>query len=138
MKLATFWNGHADGQLYVVSHDLQRCLPAEILTLQGALEGWDRELPSLLTLAERLDQGEGGSVDELRVMAPLPRAWQWLDGSAFQSHGDLMAQAFGMEKMPFDQRPLMYQGMSDRFLAPYETAFFPSEERALISRANLG
>ena len=55
-------------------------------------------------------------VDPGRCIAPLPRSPQWLDGSAFQSHGDLMATVFGTERHAYDERPLMYQGLSDRFL----------------------
>jgi fumarylacetoacetate (FAA) hydrolase len=88
--------------------------------LQSALERWSDVEPALRELQARLDAGRASGAepfDASHALAPLPRAWQWLDGSAFQAHGDLMSTAFKLEKLPYDERPLMYQGLSDRFLA---------------------
>jgi 2-keto-4-pentenoate hydratase/2-oxohepta-3-ene-1,7-dioic acid hydratase in catechol pathway len=80
----------------------------------------------LRALALRVDAGEGEAIDPATLRAPLPRSWQWLDGSAFQTHADLMQVAFGTEPLPSD-RPLMYQGLSDRFYGPCEPVAFRSE-----------
>lgn len=101
-----------DGCLAVVSRDARRCLPADGVadTLQQAIERWDSVEPALRLLADRLEQGEGDVLDESRLLAPLPRAWQWLDGSAFPQHGELMQKAFNLPPIETD-RPLMYQGL---------------------------
>src|SRR3989344_7038392 len=116
MKLATIENGTPDGALVVVSADGSRHLPAAIATLQAAIESWETSEPALRALAARLDAGGGGSTDGLAFAAPLPRAWQWLDGSAYRSHGELMETLFGTEPPP-PGRPLMYQGLSHQFLS---------------------
>ena len=112
MKLATLGNGTPDGRLVVVSADGQRFVGAESVapTLQHALENWAAALPGLRALAA----GAGEVLAGQHVCAPLPRAWQWLDGSAFETHGKLMQIAFGLDPIPAD-RPLMYQGLSDKF-----------------------
>lgn len=125
MRLATLSNGSADGELVVVSRDAQRCLPAGG-TLQRAIERWpiaERQLRGLETL---LEQGGGVALDHDRLLAPLPRAWQWLDGSAFPQHGELMQKAFHLPPIETD-RPLMYQGLSDRFLSGTQDVPLPSE-----------
>jgi fumarylacetoacetate (FAA) hydrolase len=71
-------------------------------------------------------------------MAPLPRAWQWLDGSAFQSHGDLMATVFCTERHAYDERPLMYQGLSDRFLPATADVPVPSEQDGIDFEGEFG
>ncbi len=140
MKLATIPNGSRDGALAVVSRDLTRMTSAEAIapTMQAALERWSDVEAPLRALAERLEQGEGQPFDPATALAPFPRAWQWLDGSAFQSHGDLMSTVFGMEKLPYDQRPLMYQGVSDRFLAPTEDVALPSEADGIDIEGEVG
>jgi fumarylacetoacetate (FAA) hydrolase len=77
-------------------------------------------------LARRLESSEGDPLDGRALAAPLPRAWQWLDGSAFDAHGRLMTKLFGVQAKQSD-RPLMYQGMSHRFLGPYENVPLPRE-----------
>ena len=128
MKLATLTDGTADGALVVVSGDAGRFLRAHDIapTLQAALDDWTRAEPALRALAGRADDGEGEALDTARLAAPLPRAWQWLDGSAFESHGRLMARLFGVEPKS-SGKPLMYQGMSHRFLGPHEDAPFMRE-----------
>lgn len=129
MKLATIENGTRDGRLVVVSRDNRRCLPAPdaVPTLQSALDNWAGAEPVLRSIAEELDNGQGDPVLAASFLAPLPRAWQWLDGSAFTSHGDLMAKAIGHAPLPLE-KPLMYQGLSHRFLGPTEDAEFRSED----------
>lgn len=119
MKLCTLDNSTPDGQLVVVCAEGLRYLAADGVapTLQDALERWLHCLPTLDTLSQRLAAGEGAMLCDRRVCAPLPRSWQWLDGSAFMSHGELMQIAFGTDPIPTD-RPLMYQGLSDRFYGP--------------------
>ncbi|KQN79998.1 fumarylacetoacetate hydrolase family protein [Sphingomonas sp. Leaf62] len=125
MRLATRADGSRDGTLVVVSDDAQRCLPAH-MTLQAALDDWTRTEPALRVLAQRLDAGQGEPLDTATLLAPLPRAWQWLDGSAFPTHGHLMQQAFKLPPIE-TTKPLMYQGMSHRFLSATEDVPFPSE-----------
>jgi fumarylacetoacetate (FAA) hydrolase len=124
MKLASLKGGR-DGRLVVVSNDLAWYSPADriALTLQAALDDWDRCEPELRGLAESL---EHGSVPKARfhehdAASPLPRAYQWADGSAYVNHVALVRQARGAE-MPesFWTDPLMYQGGSDGFLGPRE------------------
>lgn len=131
MKLATIPDGSRDGRLVIVSADLRRAVGAGgvAATLQDALDRWIDCEPALRALAARLNDGSASDIfafDEATAMAPLPRAWQWLDGSAFDSHGDLMAMVFGMDPAPRD-RPLMYQGMSDRFYGAHDDVPLPSE-----------
>lgn len=121
MKLATIANDGPDGMLVVVSGDGERLMGAADVapTLQTALESWPSLEAGLVSLSRRLAEGEGQSAEGALFRAPLPRAWQWLDGSAFASHGELMQIAFDMDPIPTD-RPLMYQGLSDRFYGSRE------------------
>ena len=122
MKLASLRGGR-DGKLVVVSRDLARCASAAPIapTLQAALDDWDRVLPGLAALAAALEKGEGASepFDQAACAAPLPRAYQWLDGSAYVNHVALVRKARGAE-MPasFWTDPLMYQGGSDTMIGP--------------------
>ena len=120
MKLASLKNGR-DGRLVVVSKDLARFLPANDVaaTLQAALDNWSTARPALQQLADRADAGEGESFNEAACASPLPRAYQWADGSAYVNHVELVRKARGAE-MPesFWTDPLMYQGGSDSFLGP--------------------
>lgn len=127
MKLASLRDGGPDGTLIVVSCDGQRFLPADGIarTLQQAIEDWDRLSPALLALSARLERPEEGQpLDVADLLAPLPRAWQWLDGSAFPSHGELMDKLLGIvpEKTG---KPLMYQGVSNHFFAPRQDVPMP-------------
>ncbi len=136
MRLATLDNGTPDGTLVVVSRDAERCLRAE-RTMQQAMEDWRQAERVLRSLASRLDDGEGEELDHGRLLAPLPRAWQWLDGSAFPQHGDLMQQAFNLPPIETD-RPLMYQGLSDRFLAGHADVPLPSEADGIDFEGDYG
>jgi fumarylacetoacetate (FAA) hydrolase len=125
MKLATLPDGTEDGALVVVSRDLTRAAPAGDIapSLLAALRGWDRAAPLLQALAARVEDGTAPGLapfDPTAALAPLPRAPQWLDGSAFLNHGRLMDQAFGNVPVPdFETHPLVYQGASDDFLGPH-------------------
>ncbi|WP_417767013.1 fumarylacetoacetate hydrolase family protein [Stappia sp.] len=123
MKLATLRDGSRDGKLVLVNRALTRCTEASHIapTLQAALDNWDRVLPKLETLAESLEHDAVPSLrfHEHDALSPLPRAYQWADGSAYVNHVELVRKARGAE-MPssFWTDPLMYQGGSDSFLAP--------------------
>ncbi len=106
-------------------------------TLQQVLEGWDDFSAELQALCSRLESGDGDSLDRTSVTAPLPRAWQWLDGSAFDAHGELMQRAFGLDPIQHD-KPLMYQGMSHRFYGPYEDVPFVSEADGIDFEGEFG
>jgi len=142
MKLATELTGAADGRLLVVSRDLELCAPADGIadTLQEALERWDTVEGALAALYERLNErriADARPLDAVALAAPLPRAWQWLDGSVFPTHGELMQKAFDMAPIESDG-PLMYQGMSHRFLSPTEDVPFPSEQDGIDFEGELG
>ncbi|HEX8303122.1 fumarylacetoacetate hydrolase family protein [Sphingomonas sp.] len=137
MKLATIASGGSDGQLVVVSPDGARFLAAPAPTLQAALEDWANMEPELRALATRLADGEGNPLDPAQCRAPLPRAWQWLDGSAFSSHGALMQTAFKLPPIE-TSLPLMYQGLSDRFLGPIDDVPLPSEDEGIDFEGEFG
>ena len=119
MKLATLKDGR-DGRLVVVSRDLSHQLDASPVaaTLQAALDDWINTKPRLEELAASV-QSKGEAFDQSACASPLPRAYQWADGSAYVNHVELVRRARGAE-MPesFWTDPLMYQGGSDTFLAP--------------------
>ncbi len=132
-------NGTADGRLHVISRDLTRCMPAKAAeTLQDALERWDTVEADLKAEYDELNRDGGTAFDQEEAMAPLPRAWQWLDGSAYDSHGDLMQKVFNLPPLEKDGRPLMYQGTSDRFYGPSEDVRFPSEEDGIDFEGEFG
>ncbi len=117
MKLASLPGGR-DGRLAIVSTDLVWCADASHLcpTLQALLDDWDRHFPVLQALATELEHGAipRDRFHERDALAPLPRAYQWVDGSAYVNHVELVRKARGAE-LPesFWHDPLMYQGGSD-------------------------
>lgn len=123
MKLATLKDGSRDGKLVVVNERLTYCTEASHIapTLQAALDNWGQVSSKLELLAESLSHEAVPTIrfHEHDAMSPLPRAYQWADGSAYVNHVELVRQARGA-KMPesFWTDPLMYQGGSDTFLAP--------------------
>ncbi|MDM5068675.1 fumarylacetoacetate hydrolase family protein [Aeromonas salmonicida] len=124
MKLATLNNGKRDGALVVVSRDLSRAVrvPSIAPTLQSALDEWAETEPKLASIYQTLNDGtcaDAFPFDESECLSPLPRAYQWADGSAYVNHVELVRKARGAE-MPesFWHDPLIYQGGSDCFLAP--------------------
>lgn len=138
MKFATLPNGKPDGRLHVVSRDLTRAQPAiAVDTMQDLLENWDANASSLQAQYDALNSGDGEAFDTASALAPLPRAWQWLDGSAYDSHGDLMQKVFKMDPIPKD-RPLMYQGMSHEFLPATADVPFPSEADGIDFEGEFG
>jgi fumarylacetoacetate (FAA) hydrolase len=126
MKLATLRAGGRDGTLVVVRRDGGFYVPAADVapTLQSALEGWDRAQPALAALAARLDSGElrGEPLRLTDLHSPLPRAYEWIDGSAFLSHVRLARRSRGAEPPPnLATDPLVYQGGSGVLLAPTDS-----------------
>ena len=124
MKLASYNNGRRDGQLMLVSRDLTKtvAVPAIAHTMQQLLDGWDLLKPQLQELYDALNEGmfdNAQAFDEAKCLSPLPRAYQWADGSAYVNHVELVRKARGAE-MPetFWTDPLVYQGGSDSFIAP--------------------
>ena len=123
MKLATLKDGTRDGRLVVVSRDLTRYCAADNIapTLQAALDDWDMIAPRLEVLSTDVEH-EAVPCErfhEREALSPLPRAYQWADGSAYINHVELVRQARGAEVPDsFYHDPLMYQGGSDGFLAP--------------------
>src|SRR5258708_1438999 len=121
MKLASLKEGGRDGTLIVVDRDLKRAVRATTIapTLQKAIEDWPNIAPRLQELAEKLrdDKAPGSfELDTSALAAPLPRAYQWADGSAYVVHVELVRKARGVEMPPsFWTDPLMYQGGSDSF-----------------------
>ncbi|KCZ52760.1 fumarylacetoacetate hydrolase family protein [Hyphomonas pacifica] len=123
MKLSTLKNGARDGRLVVVSKDLTRYTDAAGIapTLQAALDKWDVYAPKLQQLAEQVELGSVPTArfHEHDCESPLPRAYQWADGSAYINHVELVRKARGAEvPESFYDDPLMYQGGSDAFLGP--------------------
>ncbi|AVR97815.1 fumarylacetoacetate hydrolase family protein [Pseudoduganella armeniaca] len=134
MKLATLKNGKRDGQLVVVSRDLRLCqaVPAIAATLQAALDDWDHAAPQLERVYAALNAGEAAGAqpfDEAACHSPLPRAYQWADGSAYINHVELVRKARNAEvPASFYTDPLMYQGGSDSFVGPRDPIYALSEE----------
>ncbi|QQN74234.1 fumarylacetoacetate hydrolase family protein [Croceicoccus sp. YJ47] len=137
MRLATLDNDTPDGALVLVSADGARMVEvgAGAPNLLALMADWTAGQPALGDAAARLDAGEGTATGTLR--APMPRSWQWLDGSAFDQHGKLMQIAFGLDPIESD-RPLMYQGMSDRFYGPNDDIPFPSEDDGIDFEGEFG
>lgn len=134
MKLATLKDGSRDGQLAVVSRDLSLAHLAHDIagTLQTALDDWRFFAPQLNDLYDRLNRGRtrhAFAFEPARCMAPLPRAYQWADGSAFVNHVELVRRARAVE-MPesFWHDPLIYQGGSDDFIGATDDVLLASEE----------
>jgi fumarylacetoacetate (FAA) hydrolase len=120
MKLASLKHGR-DGSLVVVSRDLTRMLPVPEIapTLQAALDDCDALAPRLLERAAAVEAGAGTAFDPVDCASPLPRAYQWADGSAYVVHVELVRKARGAELPPsFWSDPLIYQGGSANFIGP--------------------
>ena len=143
MKLATLNDGTRDGQLIVVARDLKTAVVADGIapTLQRALDDWAFIAPQLDALSRQLNDGKARrsfDFDPRRCMAPLPRAYQWADGSAYLHHVELVRKARGAE-MPasFLKEPLLYQGGSDDLLGPTDDIVVASEEWGIDFEAEL-
>ncbi|WP_251359562.1 fumarylacetoacetate hydrolase family protein [Kangiella sp. TOML190] len=142
MKLATLKDGSRDGRLVVVSRDLTKAVkPYHVKTLQAALDDWDTFKPDLEELYGRLNAGEveeSFDFDQAACESPLPRAYQWADGSAYVNHVELVRKARNAE-MPesFWHDPLMYQGGSDAFIGPRDNIQMASEEYGIDMEAEV-
>ena len=134
MKLATLKQGGRDGTLVVVNRSLSHCrtVPAIARTLQAALDDWDVCEPQLRQVYEALNSGAFNDqmpFDPVLCHSPLPRAYQWADGSAYVNHVELVRRARGAELPPeFWTDPLMYQGGSDSFVGPCDPMWALSED----------
>ncbi|MBV8502976.1 MAG: fumarylacetoacetate hydrolase family protein [Paucibacter sp.] len=143
MKLATYKDGSRDGQLVVVSRDLSQAHYANGIAtrLQQVLDDWNFMAPQLEELYAQLNHGKlrhAFAFDPKLCMAPLPRAFQWADGSAYINHVELVRKARGAEvPESFYTDPLMYQGGSDDFLGPCEVARVPSEAMGIDFEAEI-
>lgn len=132
MRLATLRNGTADGRLVVISPQGDRFASAPVATLQHAMEQWAEVAPRMAEVTEF-----STALDPAMLTAPLPRAWQWLDGSAFASHGDLMSAVLGLD--PIERTaPLMYQGLSDKFYGPRDDVRLPDESLGIDFEGEFG
>jgi fumarylacetoacetate (FAA) hydrolase len=123
MKLASLKTENRDGRLVLVRRDLTRAVLAEAApTLQAALDGWANLSPRLEAQYQALEAGRASgsfAFDPMRCASPLPRAYQWADGSAYVNHVVLVRRARGAEMLEsFWTDPLIYQGGSDEFLGP--------------------
>ena len=143
MKLATYKDGSRDGQLVVVSRDLSMAHYASAVAsrLQQALDDWNFIAPSLQDLYEVLNQGKARHAfpfDPRMCMAPLPRAYQWADGSAYLNHVELVRAARHSEvPESYYTEPLMYQGGSDDFFGPTDDVVCVSESHGIDFEAEL-
>ncbi|MEP3277826.1 MAG: fumarylacetoacetate hydrolase family protein, partial [Stappiaceae bacterium] len=132
MKLATLDNGTRDGVLVVVSSDLTQCSSVGHIaaTMQEALDNWSQVAPRLERVAKSMEVGAQPiqRFHESEARSPLPRAYQWADGSAYVNHVELVRKARNAE-MPdsFWTDPLMYQGGSDTFLGPRDPIIMADE-----------
>jgi fumarylacetoacetate (FAA) hydrolase len=143
MKLATYKDGSRDGQLVVVSRDLQSAHYATGIAskLQQVLDDWNFMSPQLQDLYDALNAGRSRHAfpfEAARCMAPLPRAYQWADGSAFINHVELVRKARNSEvPETFYTDPLMYQGGSDDFLGPCDDVVCASEKFGIDFEAEI-
>lgn len=143
MKLASYKNGTRDGCLVVVSKDLSRAIavPEIAATMQQALDAWTEKAPLLANVYHALNNNtvsQAFAFDETACESPLPRAYQWADGSAYVNHVELVRKARGAE-MPasFWHDPLIYQGGSDSFLGPRQDVPLPSDEWGIDFEAEI-
>jgi len=145
MKLGTIPNGTRDGELVVVSQDLSSAVSAKAIApnLLTAMENWAAVEPKLTALAGDLAAGrakDAFAFDQAKALSPLPRSFQWIDGSCFKNHLRLMALATGRDpKLEMDSPyPLMYQGMSDDFYRPQGEISLPREEDQIDFEGEVG
>jgi fumarylacetoacetate (FAA) hydrolase len=132
MKLASLRQGR-DGLLVVASRDLESCVAVSHIapTFQHAMDDWANAAPRLMQVYDLLNDGSADGVRPFRTMdcmAPIPRAFQWADGSAYVTHVELVRKARGAEMPPsFWTDPLMYQGGSDGFIGPCDSILAADE-----------
>lgn len=144
MKLASLTQQHPDGKLVIVSRDHNRFVDVSSIapTLQFALENWATCSEALKAKYQQLNAGELSDslpLNEAQFSAPLPRAWQWLDGSLFLNHGHLMQKAFHLEPIAdADLYPLVYQGAGDSFLGPTDDIVVADLKHGIDFEAEFG
>ena len=144
MKLATLRTGGRDGKLIVVSRDLSKAVSASDVagTLQAALDDWATKGPRLQQISTLLNHGRAADAfafDPNRCHSPLPRAYQWADGSAYVNHVELVRKARGAEMPPsFWTDPLMYQGGSDSFIGPNDEIEMADEAWGIDFEGEIG
>ncbi|HEY4203351.1 MAG TPA: fumarylacetoacetate hydrolase family protein [Devosiaceae bacterium] len=142
MKLATLSNGRPDGHLVVVSRDLAWCVSAGRIAphLQAALDSWETSAPALQKLADDLDDGQVAAIpfDPSKALAPLPRAYQWIDGAAYLSHLERVRSLAGSKDAELQsERPLLYQGGSDALTPSHGPIVVPDDTLGVDFEAEL-
>lgn len=143
MKLATLRDGSRDGALILATRDGTRFTSATDIArdLQGALDDWDRVAPQLQARADALERGEvgGAPLDVTRLAPPLPRAYEWIDGSAYLNHVRLVRKARNAEPpATLETDPLVYQGGSGALLGPRDAFVLPNPAWGLDFEAEVG
>ena len=143
MKLASLKEGGRDGTLVVATHDLSRAVRVRGLypTLQSALDDWETAVSALREVYARLNEGTAPGaflLDPRALAAPLPRAYHWVDGSAYLVHVELVRKARGAEvPESFYTDPLVYQGGSDDFVGPHDPIVAVSEDMGIDLEAEV-
>jgi len=142
MKLATIKNARPDGQLVVVSRELDKFVSAGriVPTLQAALDDWDNCAPRLEVLSQQLNSGDiaGQPFEVEMALAPLPRAYQWIDGAGYLSHLERVRDLKGSKDTELQSvRPLMYQGGSDSLSSATDPIRVPSNDLAIDFEAEV-
>lgn len=143
MKLASLKTGGRDGTLVVVDRRLERavCVPQIAATLQQALERWSEVVGALTVVAQELEAGKRADAfafDPFHAASPLPRAYQFLDGSVYLHHMEKARKARGAAMPPnYKTDPLMYQGLSDAFCGPHDPLLLPDESLELDYEAEI-
>jgi len=144
MKLSSINNSTKDGQLILVSRDNTNYVDASdiAINMQTAMENWVAIEASLTVRYQQLNSGICSgikAIDDAELLAPLPRAWQWLDGSLFLSHGDLMQTAFHLDPIAdTDKIPLIYQGAGNNFSGPHDPIVAASEQDGIDFEGEFG
>jgi fumarylacetoacetate (FAA) hydrolase len=143
MKLASLKNGQRDGVLVVVDRKLASCVrvPQIAPTLQQAIENWGAAAPKLKAVYDELNAGKAAGAEPFapeRAESPLPRAYQFLDGSVYLSHMRKARKARGADMPPnYETEPLMYQAVSDGFIGPVDDMPLPTDELGVDMEAEV-
>lgn len=143
MKLASLKSASRDGELIVVSRNLKSAVKASAIvpTLREAIEDWNKYSPELQNLSDGLNTGSiknSFELDTKKLAAPLPRAFQWCDGSAYLHHAELVRKARGTElTQDLYNEPMLYQGGSDYFLGPNDNIEAISEAHGIDLEAEV-
>ncbi len=143
MKLASLKSGSRDGALAVVARNLSKCVPVPRIahTLQHAIETWSTTAPKLKAIYNHLNDGTAEHAEPFapeRAESPLPRSYQFLDGSVYLSHMRKARKARGAEMPPnFETEPLMYQAVSDGFIGPVDDMPLPTDDLGVDFEAEI-